>query len=89
MPWPLRIIRGLLVCFLLFGLIAAIAGLAFGRSAEQQVVDFSEGLAEIAGVVLVPMLLFGLIAVPFHRWLMKKLIGTDGPAVPDRSKNQR
>ena len=31
--------------------------------AEQQVVE----------IVLVPMLLFGLIAVPFNRWVMKSL----------------
>jgi hypothetical protein len=67
------------VCFVLafylaFALIAVVAWLAFGRNAEHQVVDLAESLTEIAAIVLVPVLLFGLIAVPLYRWLTHKLV---------------
>jgi NADH:ubiquinone oxidoreductase subunit 2 (subunit N) len=74
-PWPLRIVRGVLILLLVFGLIAAVVWLGFGRDAEKQVVDLGEGLTAIALIFFVPVLLFGLIAVPFHRWLMKKTFG--------------
>jgi hypothetical protein len=36
-PWPLRIVRGVLAFYLVFGLAAAVAWLGFGRNAEKQV----------------------------------------------------
>ena len=71
----MRILRGVLAFLLVFGLIAAVAWLGFGRDAEKRVVDLGEGLAAILLIVFVPVLLFGLIVVPFHRWLMKKTMG--------------
>ena len=86
-PWPLRVVRGVFVFFLIFGLAAAVAWLAFGRNAEMQVVDFAEGLTEIVGIFFVPVLLFGLIAVPFHRWIGRKAVDTMSKQNRDRSKS--
>jgi DMSO/TMAO reductase YedYZ heme-binding membrane subunit len=74
-PWPLRIVRGILVLLLFFAVMVAVAWLGFGRDAEREVIDVGEGLTEIALIIFVPVLLFGLIVVPFHRWLMKKTMG--------------
>ena len=71
-PWPLRIVRGVLALYLVFGLAAAIAWLGFGRSAEQQVVYVAESLTDVVLIFLGPLFLFGLIAVPFHRWIERK-----------------
>jgi len=73
-PWPLRVVRGILAFYLVFVLIAGVAWLGFGRNAEKQVVDLGEGLTEIALTVFVPLFLFGLLAVPFHRWLGRKFV---------------
>jgi hypothetical protein len=61
-PWPLRVVRGVFILFLIFGSIAAIAWLGFGRDAEQQVEDFGEGVTAVALIFFVPILLVGLIA---------------------------
>ena len=65
--WPLRIVRGVLALYLVFGLTAAVVWLGFGRSAEKQVVDVAERLSTIALIFLVPLFLFALIVVPLHR----------------------
>jgi hypothetical protein len=73
-PWPLRIVRGVLAFYLVFGLAAAIAWLGFGRNAEQQVVYVAESLTDVVLIFLGPLFLFGLIAVPFHRWIERKFV---------------
>ena len=73
-PWPLRIVRGVLALYLVFGLAAAIAWLGFGRNAEQQVVYLAESLTDVVLIFLGPLFLFGLIAVPFHRWIERKFV---------------
>ena len=73
-PWPLRIVRGVLALYLVFGLAAAIAWLGFGRNAEQQVVYAAESLTDVVLIFLGPLFLFGLIAVPFHRWIERKFV---------------
>ena len=65
-PWPLRIVRGVLALYLVFGLAAAIAWLGFGRNAES--------LTDVVLIFLGPLFLFGLIAVPFHRWIERKFV---------------
>jgi len=74
-PWPLRIIYFVLAFYLVFGLIAVFAWFEFGRSAEQQVVELGWDLTTMAGIILAPVLLVGLIAVPVHRWISRKLVG--------------
>ena len=66
-PWPLRIIYFVLAFYLVFGLIAALAWFEFGRNAEDQVVDLAGDLTTMVGIVVVPVLLIGLIAVPVYR----------------------
>ena len=73
-PWPLRIVRGFLALYLVFGLAAAIAWLGFGRNAEQQVLYAAESLTDVVLIFLGPLFLFGLIAVPFHRWIERKFV---------------
>ena len=53
-PWPLRIVRGVLALYLVFGLAAAIAWLGFGRNAEQQVVYAAESLTDVVLIFLGP-----------------------------------
>jgi hypothetical protein len=83
--WPLRIVRGVLALYLVFGLTALVAWLGFGRDAEKEVVDVFEGLTTIMLIFFVPLLLFGLIAVPLHRWIGRKFVkfihapGRDSP----------
>ena len=74
-PWPLRMLYFALTVSLAFVLIAALAWFGFGRNAEEQVVDLAEDLATMVGIILVPVLLIGLIAVPFYRWIARKLVG--------------
>jgi len=74
-PWPLKIIYFVLAFYLVFGLIAALAWFEFGRSAEAQVVDIAWDLTTMVGIIVVPVLLVGLIAVPVHRWISRKLVG--------------
>ena len=45
------------------------------RSAEDQVVDLGMDLTTMVGIIVVPVLLVGLIAVPFYRWITRKLVG--------------
>jgi len=75
----LRIIYFVLAFYLVFGLIAVFAWFEFGRSAEQQVVELGWDLTTMAGIILAPVLLVGLlvglIAVPVHRWISRKLVG--------------
>jgi hypothetical protein len=78
-------VRGVFALLLAFGLVAAIAWLGFGRDAEQQVVEFGEGVAAVALLFLVPLILVGLIAVPFHWWFRKKLVS----AVQDRDRRNK
>jgi formate hydrogenlyase subunit 3/multisubunit Na+/H+ antiporter MnhD subunit len=82
--WPLRIVCFVLAFYLAVGLIAAVTLFEFGRNAEEQVADVAAGLTEIVGIILVPVLLVGIIAVPFHRWLMRKIVGRPSSALtPD------
>ena len=74
-PWPLRIIYFVVALYLVLWLIAVLAWFEFGRSAEDQVVDVAGDLTTMVGIVLVPILLVGLIAVPFYRWIARKLVG--------------
>jgi hypothetical protein len=74
-PWPLRIIYFVLALYLVFWLIAALVWFEFGRSAEDQVVGLAGDLTTVVGIILVPVLLAGLIAVPFYRWIARKLVG--------------
>ena len=83
-PWPLRIIYFVLALYLVFGLIAALAWFEFGRNAEDQVVDLAGDLTTMVGIILVPILLIGLIAVPFYRWIARKLVGF----IEDRDRPQ-
>jgi hypothetical protein len=63
-----------LAVYLAVGLIAAVTWFEFGRKAEEQVVGVAADLTEVVGIILVPILLVGLIAVPFYRWLMRKFV---------------
>ena len=83
-PWPLRIVRGVLALYLVFGLTAAVVWLGFGRSAEKQVVDVAERLNTIALIFLVPLFLFALIVVPLHR---RKFAGFISTQDRDRPKS--
>ena len=74
-PWTLRIIYFVLAVYLAFGLMAALAWFEFGREVEDQVVDLAWDLTTMVGIILVPVLLVGLIAVPFYRWIARKLVG--------------
>jgi NADH:ubiquinone oxidoreductase subunit 4 (subunit M) len=74
-PWPLRIICFVVALYLVFWLIAALVWFEFGRKAEDQVVDLAGDLTTMVGIVLVPILVVGLIAVPFYRWIASKLVG--------------
>ena len=76
--WPLRVVCFVLAVYLIFAVIAAVAWFEFGRSAEEQVVDVATGLTELAGIVLVPILVIGLIAVPFYRWIIRKFVNRLG-----------
>jgi hypothetical protein len=76
--WPLRIVCFVLAVYLAVGLIAAVTWFEFGRSAEEQVVDLATGLTELVGIILVPILLVGLIAVPFYRWIIRKIVNRLG-----------
>ena len=74
-PWPLRIIYFVVALYLVFWLIAVLAWFKFGQSAEDRVVDVAGDLTTMVGIVLFPALLVGLIAVPFYRWIARKLAG--------------
>jgi len=74
-PWSLRIIYFVLAVYLVVGLIAAVAWFEFGRAAEDQVVNLAEDLTTVVGIILGPVLLVGLIAVPLYRWITRKLVG--------------
>ena len=54
-PWPLRIVRGVLTFYLVFGLAAAIAWLGFGRNAEQQVVYVAVSFTDVVLIFLGPL----------------------------------
>jgi hypothetical protein len=71
----LKIIYFVLAVYLVFRLIAALVWFEFDRNAEGQVVDLAGDLTTMVGIVLVPVLLVGLIAVPFYRWIASKLVG--------------
>ena len=61
-PLPLKVAYFGLACALLFGLAAAIAGIEFGREAEDQVVEVTEDLLTIASLGGGPALIMGLIS---------------------------
>jgi hypothetical protein len=63
-----------LAVYLVFGLIAALAWLEFGRNAEERVVDLAEDLTTMVGIVVLPIILIGLIIVPLYRWIARKLL---------------
>ena len=84
--WPLRIVRTILASFLVFGLTAAVAWLGFGRNAEEQFVLVAEDLSAIVLIFLLPVLVIGLIGVPLHRWIGRKLGGFISAQDRDRSK---
>jgi hypothetical protein len=75
-----------LIFYLVVGLIAIVGWFGFGRNAEQQVVEIAGGLTEIVGIVLVPVLLIGLIAVPLHRRITRKLANFISALDQDRPK---
>ena len=79
--------RGVLTFYLVFGLAAVIAWLGFGRNAEQQVVYFAESLTDVVLIFLGPLFLFGLIAVPFHRWIERKFARSISAQERDSSKD--
>jgi hypothetical protein len=66
-------VRGVLTFYAVFALIAAVAWIGFGRDAEKAVVDLGEGFTAIVLIISLPLLLVGLIAVPVHRWLVRKV----------------
>ena len=70
--------------YLVFWLIAVLAWFEFGQSAEDQVVDVAGDLTTMVAIVLVPVLLVGLITVPFYRWIARKLVGF----IEDRDRPQ-
>ena len=72
--WPLKVVLSVLGLYLVFGLMVALAWVGLGRQAKDQVVDLAEGVTEIVSIFLVPLLLVGLIAVPFHRWVTRRVI---------------
>ena len=74
-PWPLRIIYFVSALYLVFWLIAWLVWFEFGRKAEDQVVGLAGDLTTMVGIILAPILLVGLIAVPFYRWIASKLVG--------------
>lgn len=86
--WPLRLVRGGLAFFLVFGLVMAAVWVGFGRDAEKQVEDLGEGLISLVAIVLVPLLLIGLIVFPFHRWARRKAMTAMTPG-PDHQKARR
>ena len=86
MTWPFKIACSVLIFYLVVGLIAIVGWFGFGRNAEQQVVEITGGLTEIVGIVLVPVLLIGLIAVPLHRWIIRKLANFISALDQDRPK---
>jgi len=47
-------------------------------------VDLAGDLTTMVGIILVPILLIGLIAVPFYRWIARKLVGF----IEDRDRPQ-
>jgi hypothetical protein len=56
-------------------LIATLVWFEFGRNAEEQMVDLALDVTTLVGIVLVPIFVVGLIAVPFYRWIANKLVG--------------
>jgi ABC-type Co2+ transport system permease subunit len=74
-PWPLRIIYFVVALCLAFWLIATLVWFEFGRNAEEQMVDLALDVTTLVGIVLVPIFVVGLIAVPFYRWIANKLVG--------------
>jgi hypothetical protein len=61
-PMPLKVAYFCLACAVMFGLAAAIAGIEFGREAEDQVVEVTEDLLTIASLGGGPVLVMGLIS---------------------------
>ena len=61
-PLPLKVAYFGLACAVVFGLAAAIAGIEFGREAEDQVVEVTEDLLTIASLGGGPVLVMGLIS---------------------------
>jgi hypothetical protein len=61
-PLPLKVAYFGLGCAVVFGLAAAIAGVEFGREAEDQVVEVTEDLLTIASLGGGPVLVMGLIS---------------------------
>jgi hypothetical protein len=53
-PLPLKVAYFGLACAVVFGLAAAIAGIEFGREAEDQVVEVTEDLLTIASLAVAP-----------------------------------
>jgi hypothetical protein len=66
-PLPLKVAYFGLACAVVFGLAAAIAGVEFGREAEDQVVEVAEDLLTIASLGGGPVLIMGLISSFAHR----------------------
>ena len=84
--WFFKIACSVLIFYLVVGLIAIVGWFGFGRNAEQQVVEIAGSLTEIVGIVLAPVLLIGLIAVPLHRWIIRKLLNFISALDQDRPK---
>jgi hypothetical protein len=86
--WPLKILGFVLAFYLVFVLIAALAWLGFGRNAEEQVIDLAGDVTTIVGIVLVPVLVIGLIAVPLYRWSVGELVNVVERDPPEYKPDQ-
>jgi hypothetical protein len=73
-PLPLKVAYFGLACAVLFGLAAAIAGIEFGREAEDQVVEVTEDLLTIASLGGGPALVMGLISSFARRRMSERAV---------------
>jgi hypothetical protein len=72
-PLPLKV--AYFACAVVFGLAAVIAGIEFGREAEDQVVEVTEGLLTIASLGGGPVLVMG----PISSLARRRRAGDYGP----------
>jgi len=72
-PLPLKVAYFGLACAVMLGLAAAIAGIEFGREAEDQVVEVTEDLLTIASLGRGPALVVGLISSFAHQRTGRRL----------------
>jgi hypothetical protein len=82
-PLPLKVAYFGLACAVVFGLAAAIAGIEFGREAEDQVVEVTEDLLTIASLGGGPMLVMGLISSFARRRTSGRSASTSNQTLPN------